>query len=266
MEKGKQTQIAILALIFIPALSIAYGQGGEENSSSSLPFESCLSSPENVVIECRTVNVRKAACVDTNVISIPRSDENDNFGEINCTSPAPIDLTFVGYQLDDFVNASFVRNAENVFNEATYVFSVSFPLSKIKASREVVVSRHANPEQKLSFFLFRPDPEQIFSSNLKPNIREFLPVTFTEKNLVIPCISNNPEITPTLTASAPTSTLEYSYDKTKGFIIKTEINSTLRDPSGKYTCSGAPANSTKAQTVLFDVLPKQGKYIQLELG
>ncbi|ODN04986.1 Vascular endothelial growth factor receptor 3 [Orchesella cincta] len=229
-------------------------------------FAACLKSPEAVLIECHVVNVVKASCVEgvphqPNVISIPQVPENGQ-GEINCTSPTPLELSFVGFQLEDFVTTKYVRNAANVFNEATYVFSVSFPLSQITSSRQVVVSRYNSEGQKMSFFLFRPG-NKVFSSNVvnTNNSSEAIPLEFSDKRGVIPCVSNDPTVNPRL-ESVPQFGGPEDYQVTSGFII----NSTGANAGERYRCRANVSTTTNPntyeETAFFEVQPRRDAIFQ----
>ncbi|CAL8090050.1 unnamed protein product [Orchesella dallaii] len=224
--------VLFTTLKFIP--TIRCNNLTEDNKNEL--FASCLRSPEAVQIECHLVKVANASCVkdlaqlqQPNIISIPQIPGNQQ-GEINCTSPSPIELSFGGFQLDDYVSTSYVRNAENVFNEATFVFSVSFPLSQVTSSREVIVSRY-NSDQRMSFFLFRPG-NKVFPSSLGNSSAQVISLEHQDKNVIIPCVSNDPSVIPILESSPQVNVTATSYQVTTGFLI----GSGAVNPDGRYSC------------------------------
>lgn len=152
-----------------------------------------------------------------------------------------------------------MRNAEHVFNEATFVFSIGLSLNGLNTSRKVKIAMLSNPEMNLELFIFRPGGK-IFSTLQEKENPSRLP--YSERNLVIPCISNDPEIEPLLEFESvkenSTLTNLKTFERTKGFIIKTEVDGRkLVDPSGAYKCTAG--NGEPRETLHFYIEPKGSK-------
>lgn len=152
-----------------------------------------------------------------------------------------------------------MRNAEHVFNEATFVFSIGLSLNGLTDPRKVKITMLSNPDMNLELFLFRPGGK-IFSKSQENEHVIRLP--YSERNLVIPCVSNDPEIEPSLEFQSvkenSTLTNMKTFERTKGFIIKTEVDGRkLVDPSGTYKCTAGTGEPR--ETLQFYIEPKESK-------
>lgn len=115
---------------------------------------------------------------------------------------------------------------------------------------------------------------QIFSSNLGPKksvdyTDNSIILEHTEKNVIIPCIPNYANITPVLEMTDNGASLNKrlgqieSFDQTKGFILETDVNGSYINPSGRYRCTAKKGEGESEESVLFQVKPRQGKFILL---
>ncbi|XP_035702908.1 uncharacterized protein LOC118434171 isoform X2 [Folsomia candida] len=245
-------------------------------------------------IEC-TIPVEIAwSCVKPNVIEIKawngskqgHSEDSvvpSSYLLVNCTAPFPIDVRVSGSQVYDSTRSVFIRNAENVFNEATFVYTVgvldsSHDFSSVRTISVFQLNDDTPATVTFSVFKLREQMNITEGQELKVG-------TSTEQHeleqgvgitTLIPCISptlnSSPELVRVGSNNTSAVVTDAEYDVTKGFIIQNKNIFHSNSSNGEmFQCfvGGSSKNvnlSTQAnhEITKFKIVPRKDLYIYPE--
>ncbi|XP_021946144.2 fibroblast growth factor receptor 2 [Folsomia candida] len=208
----------------------------EENCIRSVGQINCVI-PEGLIWSCVKPNLILVKGSTTN-LEDDRSSALSSHGSqqllVNCTAPFPIDVRVSGFQVHDLTRALFVRNAENVFNEATFVYSVGLRYDRQPFSRVRTISVVKLRDATVTFSVFHLGMNESSESTRREYRLEQSP-----KTTIIPCISPDPTNPPKLvhvTGNESQTVNGTEYDDTQGFLVKNENGLTQTFTEEIYDC------------------------------
>lgn len=159
----------------------------------------------------------------------------------------------------------YVRNAENVFNEATFVYSVGLRYDpQNHRVKEIMVFKLTDQTATVSFFVFHTNFGQI--SNTRNHVDEVVVLEQSAgPSTIIPCISPDPTKRPRLVrineSESSNSTIKFgqeiAYDLTHGFRVNNENPTSHKLES--YNCFLSADNDTKPMSTIFQIVKRKGK-------
>lgn len=161
--------------------------------------------------------------------------------------------------------ALFVRNAENVFNEATFVYSVGLRYDRQPFSRVRTISVVKLRDATVTFSVFHLGMNESSESTRREYRLEQSP-----KTTIIPCISPDPTNPPKLvhvTGNESQTVNGTEYDDTQGFLVKNENGLTQTFTEEIYDCylNGRNDKMTSINTtdninanLRFKLFPRKG--------